>query len=259
MEQALLLLIVMVVMALLWLWHKLTIAKKQLKKFEAEAKIMLSKIATFEKTMTIETERATSRDMCLKQSENALKLEKKKTILLKEQHQDILNALTKQADISRLEPYLGKEDTRWPLSVIKINASECVLIMCRLRNTSTVTELILNGNKINDIGAIAISENLRIKTTLKQLNVASNEITAIGTLAICRALEENTTLGNLRMDANPLRTNGIEHIIKLVQMNTTINSLTLQETQGSKDVNNVLKTKWNATGKRKSDRLAVST
>ena len=70
-----------------------------------------------------------------------------------------------------------------------------------LKTNTTLTDIILDNNKIGDEGAKAIAEALKTNTTLINLKLSTNIIGDEGANALAEALKTNTTT-KLNLDNN---------------------------------------------------------
>ena len=96
-----------------------------------------------------------------------------------------------------------------------------------LETNTTLTDLILDNNKIGDEGAKAIAEALKTNTTLINLKLSTNIIGDEGAYALAEALKTNTTLTDLILDNNKIGDEGAKAIAEALKTNTTLINLKL--------------------------------
>lgn len=86
-----------------------------------------------------------------------------------------------------------------------------------LKGNSTLKKLILDGNRINDIGSNYLMKGLIENKSLEYLSLKDNIIRREGTLKICKALSKNNTLRELYLQNNDIGKGGVDYILKLLK------------------------------------------
>ena len=106
-----------------------------------------------------------------------------------------------------------------------ISSSSCCC--CSTRQSSLV-ELRLDHNQLNDETVIALAETLATNTTLKVLHLDSNNIGDNGGVAIAKSLWQNETLQKLGLGRNNLGTVTVKALLEVLQTkNVSLNWLSL--------------------------------
>lgn len=97
------------------------------------------------------------------------------------------------------------------LSGCRLSPSELQILSNWIETTTTLIELNLAKNQIDNIGACILIDGLKTNSSLKKLNLAENCIGDEGAMAIFDSLKGNSTLTQLNLEGN----NNITPIIVL--------------------------------------------
>ena len=114
---------------------------------------------------------------------------------------------------------------------------------CRLRRTGAVSlaealasflstslvELDLGDNSIQEGGGRVLAEALRLCTALTSLNLDDNDLGEGGGRTLAEALRLNTTLASLNLSGNALGEVGGRALAEALRLNTTLTSFNLRE------------------------------
>ena len=100
-----------------------------------------------------------------------------------------------------------------------------------LKTNTTLTEINLNNNNIEDEGVKVIAEMLKNNNTLRILILEDNEFGVEGAKAIAEALKENRSLIKLNIQQNlTLGNEGIKLLADALKTNTTLKEINLRST-----------------------------
>jgi len=90
-------------------------------------------------------------------------------------------------------------------------------------NTTSITRLNLQDNKIEDEGAFEIAEGLRTNKSITEVNLTNNIIADRGVIAIADTLaEDNNSITKLFLDNNLIIFSGIKELSKAIDNNDTL-------------------------------------
>ena len=120
--------------------------------------------------------------------------------------------------------HLRELDISW----CNISSEGAVHLAAALANVNhTLTELIISGNPIGDIGAAAFGDMLRSNSALSKLNMDTCGITSEGCVRLAGGLTENTTLQELWMSCDQIGMEGAKALSKVIEENKTLQRLLL--------------------------------
>lgn len=110
----------------------------------------------------------------------------------------------KRLDIGLLASSLTANTTlkELTLSFNKLNDVDVELLAVGLRENYSLTKLDLRANNIRDNGAIAIAEHILPHSALRQLYLFGNPFQKDGSAALLKAIQNNFTMEVLNMDYN---------------------------------------------------------
>jgi len=93
--------------------------------------------------------------------------------------------------------------------------------------STSLVELDLRGNDIEEGGGRALAETLRLNTTLTSLNLGYNRLGEGGGRALAETVRLNTTLTSLSMGVNGLGEGGGRALAETLRLNATLKSMHL--------------------------------
>ncbi|CAF1099752.1 unnamed protein product [Adineta steineri] len=113
-----------------------------------------------------------------------------------------------------------------------------------LKDNTTLTELNLCWNQIEDRGAKYLSKGLQNNKTLTTLNLLNNQIGDKGAQYLGEALQKNKTLTKLELYENQIGDEGAQYLGEALQKNTTLTKLDLSynriRAEGAKNLGKAL-------------------
>jgi len=98
-----------------------------------------------------------------------------------------------------------------------------------LTKNTTLTELNLSDNEINDEGGKALAEALKTNKTLTTLIILKNFISNEGAIAFAEALKMNTTLIKIDLGENSIGVEGVKALEDALKINKTLTTLILYD------------------------------
>ena len=96
-----------------------------------------------------------------------------------------------------------------------------------LETNTTLTKLVLDGNRIGPVGAESLATVLKTNTTLTDLELSGNNLGPAGAESLATALRINTTLTNLELSRNNLGPADAESLATALKTNTALTNLEL--------------------------------
>ena len=115
------------------------------------------------------------------------------------------------------------------LHVGKCIAANVFVLTDVLKSNTTVINLNLCENDIDDAGAAGLADALKFNTTLSVLNLSENCIGDAGATNLADALKSNTTLTELNLGSNSIQEAGAERLADALKSNTTLTELNLRD------------------------------
>jgi GTPase SAR1 family protein len=127
-----------------------------------------------------------------------------------------------------------------------IDDETCLVLANAMINNITLKTLDLDKNNIGDEGAIALATALRFNNNLRKLRLSSNKVSDEGAKILADALTVNQTLQILDVNGNNIRTNGmlmIANALKLRQNNSNEAKVKSKLSQLSRVLQNINESK----------------
>ena len=126
--------------------------------------------------------------------------------------------------IQKAISYLQKGETSlgWGLLGKKLTSDQLIPFFEELEWNTTLTELDLQLNCMDDRGTIALAHALQRNTTLTELDICDNPIGTRGAIALAQSLKMNTSLKKLDLCNNLVGKDGIIALIQSLVYNTSI-------------------------------------
>ncbi|CAF3488437.1 unnamed protein product [Rotaria socialis] len=165
----------------------------------------------------------------------------------KKQKMNLNNRNLNDSDMKILVDILKESTTLTELSLEKnrIGQQGAQYIADALRMNQTLTTLCLDTNQIGQRGAEHIADALKTNRTLTTLYLGENQIGQYGARHIAEALKTNRTLTTLGLEQNQIGQKGTEYIADALQVNETLNILSLDQNhigqQGAQQIADAVK------------------
>ena len=119
--------------------------------------------------------------------------------------------------------YTAEVDLGQVLHIVSGNAM--LFIAKAISKNTSLQELDISHNNLQDDGAVAIGEQLKFNKTLQHLNMSANGITNKGLQSIAEALYVGTGLCKLNISYNRITYEGVVCLLDHVQVKTTLKTL----------------------------------
>lgn len=107
---------------------------------------------------------------------------------------------------------------------------EVGIISASLGSNTTLKELVIRCNWMDDCGIVFISNALKLNSTVSKLNLRNNNIGAKGSIEIANVLKTRSFLKSLNLHGNPIGSIGNQHILESLNFNSSLTELNLGST-----------------------------
>ncbi|CAH3185437.1 unnamed protein product [Porites lobata] len=141
--------------------------------------------------------------------------------------------------------------TNLVLNSNKLGPAGAESLATALKTNTTLTNLVLINNKLGPACAESLATALKTNTTLTNLDLSHNNLGPVGAETLATALKTNTTLTNLDLFLNNLGPAGAESVATALKLNTTLTNLDLRgnnvDPAGAESLATALKTNTTLT------------